>query len=102
KDTWDLNVTESALLVGLLQNPTFWNPLRFPDRALQRRNTVLAQMNKYGFLTDDELTELKERPLGIEFTLESHITGPAPYFREIMKGELRQDRKSTRLNSSHV
>ncbi|MFA7472326.1 MAG: transglycosylase domain-containing protein [Spirosomataceae bacterium] len=90
KDTWDLNVTESALLVGLLQNPTFWNPLRFPDRALQRRNTVLAQMNKYGFLTDDELTELKERPLGIEFTLESHITGPAPYFREVMKGELRQ------------
>lgn len=90
KNTWDLNVTESALLVGLLQNPTFWNPLRFPDRALQRRNTVLHQMNKYGFLDDVELAALRERPLGINFTLESHNTGPAPYFREVMKGELRQ------------
>ncbi len=90
KDTWDVNVTESALLVGMLQNPTFWNPLRFPDRALQRRNTVLAQMSKYGFLDDVEFTALKEKPLGIRFTLESHITGPAPYFREVMKTELRE------------
>lgn len=90
KDTWKINVTESALLVGMLQNPTFWNPLRFPDRALQRRNTVLAQMNKYGFLDDNDFAQLKEKPLGIRFTLESHITGPAPYFREVMKGELRE------------
>lgn len=89
KDTWDINVPESALLVGMLQNPTFWNPMRFPDRALQRRNTVLAQMNKYGFLDEASFASLKEQPLGIDFTLESHITGPAPYFREVMKSELR-------------
>ncbi len=89
KDTWDLNETESALLVGMLQNPTFWNPLRFPDRALVRRNTVLSQMNKYGYMEDVTFEQLKEQPLGINFRVESHITGPAPYFREAMKTYLR-------------
>ena len=90
KDAWNLDVHEAALLVGMLQNPTFWNPLRFPERALQRRNTVLSQMVKYDFLGEEQYQAYKARPLDLNFTLESHNTGPAPYFRESLRPILKQ------------
>lgn len=89
KDASDLTVTDAALLVGMLQNPTLYNPLRFPTNALNRRNTVLAQMNKYDYLTDEKFEEFKEKPLGMNFTVDSHNTGLAPYFRESMRGYLK-------------
>ncbi|GAB2788545.1 transglycosylase domain-containing protein [Rhabdobacter roseus] len=89
KEAWNLDAHEAALLVGMLQNPTFWNPLRFPDRALVRRNTVLTQMVKYDFLTQEQYETYKQKPLDLKFTIESHNTGPAPYFRESMKSILK-------------
>lgn len=90
KEAWNLDAHEAALLVGMLQNPTFWNPLRFPDRALIRRNTVLGQMLNYEFLNEENFENYKEKPLSMNFTVQGHNTGPAPYFREAMRGYLKQ------------
>ena len=89
KEAWDVNVTEAALLVGMLQNPTLYNPLRFPTNALNRRNTVLAQMVKYEYLSQDKFVSFKEKPLGLNFTIDSHNTGLAPYFRQSMRNYLK-------------
>ncbi len=90
KDTWDLDVHEAALLVGMLQNPSLYNPRRFPQNVLNRRNTVLDQMQKYGFISADKYASAKEKPLSLNFTIESHNTGTAPYFRESMRGYLKE------------
>jgi len=89
KEPSDLDVHEAALLVGMLQNPTLYNPLRFPTNALNRRNTVLGQMKKYDYLAEDQFESNKEKPLGLKFTIDGHNTGPAPYFRESMRGYMR-------------
>ncbi|CAG4991912.1 Penicillin-binding protein 1A [Dyadobacter sp. CECT 9275] len=89
REASDLTVNEAALLVGMLQNPTLYNPLRFPTNALNRRNTVLAQMVKYEYLPEDKFEDYKSKPLGLNFTVDSHNTGLAPYFRESMRGYLK-------------
>lgn len=89
KEPSDLTVNEAALLVGMLQNPTLYNPLRFPANAINRRNTVLGQMKKYNYLAEDQFENNKEKPLGLKFTIDGHNTGPAPYFRESMRGYMR-------------
>jgi penicillin-binding protein 1A len=89
KEPWDLSVPEAALLVGMLQNPTLYNPLRLPVNALNRRNTVLAQMVKYEYLPEDQFEIFKEQPLGLRFTVDGHNTGLAPYFRESLRGFLK-------------
>lgn len=76
-----LNVTESAMLIGMLQNPNLYNPLRRPERVLQRRSVVLKQMQKSGFISRIDYDSLKNAPLGLNFTRQSHIDGLAPYFR---------------------
>lgn len=88
KDPWELNVPEAALIVGMLQNPTLYNPLRFPANALKRRNTVLGQMMKYDYLPEEKFENYKAQPLNLKYTIESHNTGLAPYFRESMRGFL--------------
>lgn len=88
-DVADLDIPQSALLVGMLQNPTIYNPVRFPQNATNRRNTVLAQMQRYDYITEDDFNVLKEKPLGLHFRMESHADGPAPYFREAMRGYLK-------------
>lgn len=89
KDTWDLDIHEAALLVGMLQNPTLYNPNRFPTNALNRRNTVLDQMLKYEFIDQVRYEQYRALPLSMRFTIESHNTGPAPYFRESMRSYLK-------------
>lgn len=84
-----LSVTEAALLVGMLKNPSLYNPLRFPERVKKRRMVVLKQMEKNNALSAAEYNKLKEDPLGINFTRQSHMDGLAPYFRM----ELAQDVK---------
>jgi penicillin-binding protein 1A len=86
KSSSELKPQESALLVGLLKGPSVYSPYRHPKRALDRRNTVLDQMNKYGFITDRELAELKRTELGVkEFRADAHNEGLAPYFREQLR-----------------
>ena len=59
----ELDVDEAALLVGLLKAPTTYSPILHPDRALERRNTVLHQMHKYNYLSDEDYAAYKEKPI---------------------------------------
>jgi penicillin-binding protein 1A len=83
-----LTVEESAVLVGLLKGPTLFSPVRNPGNSTARRNTVLAQMNKYGFLTDAEYDSLKLLPIRLQFKPDDHNAGMATYFREVLRLEL--------------
>ncbi len=83
-----LNVQESAVIVGLLKAPTYYSPIRNPKHSLERRNTVLTQMNKYKFLTDEELDSIKAIPIKLNYQNEDHNFGVATYFRESLRGEM--------------
>ncbi len=76
-----LEIQEAAVLVGMLKNPSLFNPLRRPESVVQRRNVVLRQMYRNGLLRKDEFDSLKSLPLGLRFTRQTHIDGTAPYFR---------------------
>lgn len=84
KEPQRLNVTESALLVGLCKNPSLFNPLRHPERCRERRNIVLMQMAKSGYLTHDEYVELANRPLGVHYSKAKPINGAADYFQAFL------------------
>ena len=89
KEPRELKTEESAMLVGMLKAPTKYNPRRNPENARNRRNTVLSQMNKYQYLTDEEFTEVKEIPIDVsKFKLQDHRAGSATYFREFLRKEL--------------
>jgi len=82
----DLNVEESALLVGMVNKPTKYNPVRNPDLALQRRNHVLKQMNKYGYLTDAQYDSIVKIPITLASKGDVDVSnGQAPYFRDMLK-----------------
>lgn len=89
KEASDLEVNEAALLIGMLQNPTLYNPLRLPANALKRRNTVMSQMTKYDYLPTDQLEVFKQKPLDLKFSAERQTTGLAPYLQESMRGYLK-------------
>ena len=82
KEPSDLRVEEAAMLVGMLKNPSYFNPLRHPERTLGRRNTVLDQMVKTGKITEAEGDSLKQLPLGLNYHKVDHREGGAPYLRE--------------------
>lgn len=87
KKTKDLNIEECAVLVGLLKGNTLYNPRRNPERALNRRNTVLDQMAKYEYLTERQADSIQQLPLELNYyNLESE--SPAPYFLAHIKSEL--------------
>ncbi len=85
KDAKDLNVEEAAMLVGMVKNPAYYNPVRKPERTLARRNTVLNQMYKNGKLTEAEYDSLCNIPLRLDFHPVDHKEGLAPYFREELR-----------------
>jgi penicillin-binding protein 1A len=80
-----LRIEEAATLVGMAKNPAYFNPNRFRERAEGRRNTVLQQMEKYGYLTKTQLDSLQQIPLKLSFHPEDHNEGLAPYFREYLR-----------------
>lgn len=83
-----LELEEAAVLAGLLKATTTYNPHRNPDRSVQRRNLVLRQMEKYGFITEDEADRSISSPLVTRYS-RAHDSGDiAPYFREVAKKEL--------------
>jgi len=81
-----LNLPESAMLAGLIQQPSFINPYRWPDRAKQRRNLVLKLMHENKYINDQEYQRASEAPLGIVRT-GMEATG-APYFVDLMNDTL--------------
>lgn len=93
----DLTVDQSAMLIGMLKATHNYNPRLFPERAKQRRDLVIAQMEKYHFISADEKRINQEKPLGLKYNHVSHSTGIAPYFRAYIKNELlewcRENRK---------
>lgn len=88
KQVDSLNLQEGAVLVGMLQAPSKYNPKRNPERAMLRRNTVLAQMRKYEFLKPEEFDSLKALPITLNYQAPSHTEGLAPYFREHLRMEV--------------
>ena len=80
-----LNTLESATLVGMLKGTSYYNPVLNPERALQRRNIVLAQMVKYQKLPEAKLAALKKVPLKIDFERQDPQLGPAPHFTQQLK-----------------
>ena len=86
KTPLELNTEEAALLVGMLKAPTKYSPTRHPNAATERRNTVLAQMNKYKYLTDTECDSLQQLPINMSnFSVQDHTAGSATYFREYLR-----------------
>jgi len=80
-----LKVEEAAVLVGLLKAPTWYSPVRNPERSLKRRNVVIGQMEKYNFLTKEEADSIKALPLTVHYNVTSHTSGIATYFREYLR-----------------
>ncbi len=91
KSQENLNINEAATLVGMLKNPSMYNPIRRPELVQQRRMVVLNQMMKKGYLTQIEYDSLKVQPLDMSnFKRSSHQEGLAPYFRVEMKKEIKR------------
>ncbi|AFL83318.1 membrane carboxypeptidase/penicillin-binding protein [Belliella baltica DSM 15883] len=84
----DLAIQEAAVLVGLFKAPTYYSPVFNPENSLRRRNIVLAQMEKYDFLTDTEYDSLRALPIELEYNVQNHNQGYAQYFREVIKADL--------------
>ncbi len=84
----ELKVEESAMLVGMCKNPSLYNPVRRPQNARDRRNTVLSQMAKYGYLTEAERDSLQALPIELHYSSVDHKQGMAPYFREYLRNVL--------------
>ena len=91
KNQKDLKIEEAATLIGMLKNPALFNPVRRPDTVEHRRMIVLNQMRKEGYITRDQYDSLKVLPLDISrFQKQSHVTGPAPYFRAELANWLKE------------
>lgn len=89
KEPHQLNTQEAATFVAILNAPTWYSPVRNPARALQRRNLVLSQMERYEYLTQRETDSISALPLDMShFRLMDHRSGLATYFRELLRGEL--------------
>lgn len=85
KEPKDLTINEAATLVGLCKNPSYFNPVRYTERSQERRNVVLAQMRKAGYITESEFSDLKSQPIDLHFRTVDHKDGSAPYFREFLR-----------------
>jgi penicillin-binding protein 1A len=85
KEPRNLTIEESALLVGMLTNPSRFNPNRFPERALTRRNIVLGQLVRNNHLEKEAKELLEKKPIKLNFHPESHLDGTATYFREYLR-----------------
>ena len=85
KEPLDLTVVESATLVGLCKNPSYFNPVRFPERSCERRNVVLSQMVKAGYLSESQCSQYQAEPLKLNFHVADHKDGVAVYFRDFLR-----------------
>lgn len=84
----DLNIQESAVLVGLFKAPTYYSPVFNPENSLRRRNTVLSQMVKNEFLSQAEYDSISQLPIILDYQVQNQNQGLATYFREIVKADL--------------
>ena len=85
KDPRDLTVNEAATLVGLCKNPSYYNPVRYRERSQERRNVVLSQMVKAGFLSETDYQKYSTEPIKLNFHVSDHKDGVAVYFRDFLR-----------------
>ena len=85
KNPTDLTVEESATLVGMVNKPTRYNPALNPDKSLVRRNFVISQMEKAGFLTKAECDSIQQIPITLSYQIQDHNAGFGPYFRDMLR-----------------
>ncbi|VBB43410.1 Peptidoglycan glycosyltransferase [uncultured Paludibacter sp.] len=81
----NLKIEEAATLIGMCKNPTLYNPVRRPEKTRERRNVVLNQMYKGGYITEAQKESLSKLPLVLHFQRINHKEGLAPYFREYLR-----------------
>ena len=86
KEPIDLKVEESAMLIGMLQNSSLYDPIRRPEITKKRRDLVLMQMEKNGFLNSKQKDSIRNIPLELNYTPQSHRQGLATYFRSYLRG----------------
>ena len=85
KNPRDLTVEESAMLVGMVNKPTRYNPVLNPDKALLRRNFVIGQMQKAGYISQTECDSICQIPISLSYQVLDHNAGIAPYFRDMLR-----------------
>ena len=105
KEPKDLDLKESAMLVGMFKNSSLYNPIpsRNPVGVKNRRNVVLAQMAKYDYITQEVKDSLQKTELDLNFTPETHSQGIATYFREYLRGFMKEwakDKKNRKPDGS--
>ncbi len=81
----ELTVEEAAMLVGMVNKPTRYNPAINPDKALTRRNFVIGKMARAGYLTKAERDSIQAIPITLEYQVQDHNAGHAPYFRDMLR-----------------
>ncbi|MEZ4778169.1 MAG: transglycosylase domain-containing protein [Flavobacteriaceae bacterium] len=86
----ELNIQESAMLVGMFKNSSLYNPKRNPEGVMNRRNVVLSQMEKYDFISEAQKDSLQKLPLNVKFTPQDHDKGIGTYVREYIRGFMKQ------------
>ena len=85
KEPQDLTLEEAALLIGLCKNPSYFNPVRHEQRCQERRNVVLQQMEKAGYISHEEYDSTAAKPVELKFHRTDHKDGTATYFREFLR-----------------
>ena len=85
-----LNIEEAALLVGMINGPGLYNPRRNPKVALERRNLVISRMEENNEISSSEALRIKKLPITLNYKKLDENTGYAPYFREVLKGEVKE------------
>ena len=99
-----LKIQDAAVLIGMLKNSSAYNPKKSPERMLQRRNIVLSQMAKYGYIRPEVADSVKQLPIELDFRMEDHNTGLATYLREYLRNTMRRtepDRNRYERESSY-
>ena len=85
KEPKELNITEAATLIGLCKNPSYFNPVRYEQRSLERRNVVLGQMLKANYITQQQYDSCCQVPMNLKFHVADHNDGTATYFRDFLR-----------------
>jgi len=86
----ELSIEEAAVLVGMAKNPSLFNPKRFPENALKRREVVMSQMKKAGYIDQVQYDSLRVNPIKLDYKVVDHKEGIAPYFRETLRLKLQK------------
>ncbi len=87
-----LNIEQSAILIGMLKAPTAYSPRVNPERSFHRRNTVIRQMKKYGYLEPEVADSVSQLPIHIDYNLASHLSGNANHFRMFLAEFMNEER----------